>query len=130
MTINNTLASALSHILNCEKIGKIECIVKPSSNLILSTLKILKDHNYIGDFNVVNNKRGNLIKVNLIGNLNKCGVISPRFSATKDEFEKFEKRFLLAKDFGLLIVSTPQGLMTHKDAITKGLGGRLISYCY
>ena len=130
MALNNTLANALSHILNCEKTGKTDCIVKPSAKLILETLKIMKEHNYIGDFTLVKNKRGRFIKISLLGNINKCGSVNPHFSVNKNEFEKFEKRYLPAKNFGILIISTSQGLMTHKDAINKGIGGRLISYCY
>ena len=65
-----------------------------------------------------------------MGNLNKCGAIKPRYSVRKDGFEKFEKRYLPAKDFGIIFVSTPKGIMTHNGAKKKGLGGKLIAYCY
>ena len=45
-------------------------------------------------------------------------------------YEKYEKRFLPAKGFGILIVSTPKGLMTHEEARKKKLGGVLIVYVY
>ena len=60
----------------------------------------------------------------------KCGAIKPNFSVKKDGFEKFEKRYLPAKDFGVLIVSTSQGIMTHVEAKEKKLGGKLIAYVY
>ena len=41
-----------------------------------------------------------------------------------------EKRYLPAKDFGILIMSTSKGIMTHYDAKKKNLGGKLLSYCY
>jgi small subunit ribosomal protein S15Ae len=34
---------------------------------------------YIGEFEVVDDHRSGKIVVNLIGRINKCGVISPRF---------------------------------------------------
>jgi len=68
--------------------------------------------------------------VELIGNINKCGVIKPRFPVKKNEFEKWEKRFLPAKDFGILLVSTPKGVMSHKEAYKNGIGGRLLAYVY
>ncbi|MEM3026452.1 MAG: 30S ribosomal protein S8, partial [Thermoproteota archaeon] len=43
---------------------------------------------------------------------------------------KFEKMFLPAFNVGLLIVSTPQGLMTHSEAKSRKIGGRLIAYVY
>jgi small subunit ribosomal protein S8 len=31
---------------------------------------------------------------------------------------------------GAIIVSTPQGLMTHREAKEKGIGGRLLAFVY
>ena len=70
------------------------------------------------------------MKITLLGALNKCAVVKPRFSVQKDEYEKFEKRYLPAKDVGVIVVSTSQGMMTHYDAKKKGLGGSLIAYFY
>ncbi len=49
---------------------------------------------------------------------------------TTEEFEKFEKRFLPAKDFGFLILSTSKGIMTHLAAKEKSIGGKLLAYVY
>lgn len=46
------------------------------------------------------------------------------------EFEKFEKRYLPAKNMGIIMVSTSQGITTHRMAKEKKSGGRLIAYCY
>ncbi len=130
MTMNNPLASVLSHILNCERVGKKEAIVRPGSKIIINTLEILKDEMMLGETEVFEDKRGNSLKVNLLGNINKCGVISPRFSVKKGSFERYEKRYLPAEDFGIIIVLTSQGMMTQKKAKEKGIGGRLLAYCY
>jgi len=130
MTLNDPLGSVLSHLYNCEKIGRNESIVKPASKLVINVLNIMKDKNYIGEFNIINDGKSNLVKINLLGNINKCGVIKPRFPFKVDELNKFEKRFLLARDFGFIIVSTSKGLMTHDDAREKKLGGKLIAYVY
>lgn len=130
MSLNDPLSNVMSHLLNCERVGKKECIVRPVSKIISKVLTILKENEYIGDFIVEENKRGGVIKINLNGNINKCGVIKPRFSIKKNEYEKFGKRYLPARDFGVLIVSTSKGVMDHKEAISKGLGGKLLVYCY
>ncbi len=130
MTLNDPLSNIISTINNCEKVGKSKCIVKPISNIANNILKILHDNNYIGEFNIVKENKKGHIEINLLGNINKCGVIKPRFSVKLNDYEKFEKRFLPSKNVGLIIVSTSQGLMTHKEAIEKGIGGRLIAYCY
>ena len=130
MALNDTLANTLSNILNAEKKGKFVYIAKPASKMIKNVLNILHQRNYLGSLKIMEDSRGGSIEVNLIGNINKCGVIKPRFSIKCDEFEKFEKRFLPAKNFGILIVSTPNGLITHHEAKQQKIGGRLIAYCY
>ncbi|MBI4447353.1 30S ribosomal protein S8 [Candidatus Woesearchaeota archaeon] len=130
MGLNDTLSNALSNILNAEKIGRSFCLIKPSSGLTKIILNIMKTHGFIKDYEVVEDGKGGLIKVHLLGSINKCGAIKPRFPVEKIGFEKFEKRFLPAKEFGLIIVSTSKGVMTHKEAIEKNLGGKLLAFVY
>jgi small subunit ribosomal protein S15Ae len=41
-------------------------------------LRVMQKKSYIGDFEVIDDRRGGKIVVELLGRLNKCGVISPR----------------------------------------------------
>ena len=128
--LNDPLANVLSYINNHEKLGRKEILVGNNSKFIRSILTILNENNYLGDYKEIEDGKGKLLAINLIGAINNVGVVKPRFNVKKDNFEKFEKRFLPAKDFGIIIVSTSKGLMTHIQAKEKGLGGRLICYCY
>lgn len=128
--LNDPLANVLSYINNHERLGKKEITVENNSKLIRKILTMLQDNLYLGEFKELEDGKGKLLNIQLIGNINKIGVIKPRFNLKKDDFEKFEKRYLPAKDFGIIIVSTSKGLMTHIQAKEQGLGGRLICYCY
>ncbi len=127
---NDPLAAALSKIMNAERAGKREVLIKPASKLLKEVLNLLNEHNYVGSFEEIDDEKGGVLKVNILGNVNKCGAIKPRFSSKHNNFEKWEKRYLPAKDFGLLIVSTPQGIMAHNLAKEKKTGGKLLAYCY
>nr|AJS13261.1 30S ribosomal protein S8 [uncultured archaeon] len=127
--LHDLLADALAAMRNAEKRGKSEVVVK-FSNIIIEVFNILKKEKYLVDFEVVKDKRGNSINVKLSGAINNVGVIKPRFSVKIDNFEKFEKRYLPAKDFGFVLVSTSKGIMTHNEAKTKKLGGVLLAYVY
>lgn len=129
MTLIDTLANMLSNVLNSEKASKSECSVK-SSKVIKQVLRIMQEAMYVGSFEEIAGTRGNEVKINLLGNLNKCGAIKPKHAVSVDEYTKFEKRYLPAKDFGILIVSTNKGIMTHVQAKEKNLGGKLLAYCY
>lgn len=128
--LNDPLAAALAKLFNAERVGKRDVIVRPASKMIKTVLTLLNDHHYVGSFEETTNDKGGWLRVNLLGNINKCGVIKPRFSSKHNTFEKWEKRYLPAKDFGIILVSTPQGVMTHSQAKEKKTGGKLIAYCY
>lgn len=128
--LNDPLANILNDMNMATKVGKQECIVRPVSKMITNVLQILQDNNYIGSFEIMEDGRGGSIKVNLIGALNNCGVIKPRFPVKLNDYEKFEKRYLPAKDFGFIIVSTSEGIMIHNEAKERKLGGKLLAFVY
>lgn len=128
--LNDPIANTLSAIKTYEKTGKRELTINPVSKLARDILRLMQEHGYIGDLEIINEARGGIGKLNLLGNINNCGVIKPRFAVQLQDFIKFEKRYLPASGVGILIVSTPQGVMTHEQARTKGIGGRLVAYCY
>jgi len=130
MALNDPLSNVLSSIVNYEKVGKKELKTKISSKVIKKVLDIMKENRYLGEYSTIKASNGEYLNINLLGNINRCGVIKPRFSVKKDEFEKFERRFLPASGFGILIVSTSQGVMIHDKAKEKGIGGRLLAYVY
>ncbi|HEY6586072.1 MAG: 30S ribosomal protein S8 [Candidatus Methanoperedens nitroreducens] len=124
------LADALSTIKNAETIGKPDCTIKPASKLIGNVLKVMKDKAYIGDFEFIDDGKSGNFKVQLKGKINKCGVIRPRHAVKNTDFEKWEKRYLPAKGFGSIILTTPEGVMTHSEARDNGIGGELLAFVY
>ncbi|MEA3430983.1 MAG: 30S ribosomal protein S8 [Nanoarchaeota archaeon] len=130
MSLNDPLANALSKIINAERVGKVSCKIKPVSKVIKKILTILQDKMFIGEFKEFEDGKGNFIEINLLGKINGCGAIKPRYPIKLSDYEKFEKRYLPAKDFGVILISTPKGIMTHSEAKEKGIGGRLLAYVY
>ncbi len=124
------LANALSKIENYERARKREAIVAPASKLISEVLRIMQKEGFIGEFEFIDDGRGGKFRVALQGKINGCGVIKPRYAVERDGYERWEKRYLPAAGFGLIVVSTQRGIMSHKLAMEQGLGGRLIAYIY
>ena len=124
------LANALSKIQNHERARKREIVLAPASKLINEVLHIMQAEGFIGEFEFIDDGKAGKFKVALQGKVNGCGVIKPQYSTKRDEYEKWEKRYLPAAGFGVLVVSTQQGVMTHKKAMELGLGGRLLAYAY
>lgn len=128
--LNDTLSNALTIIMNAEKVGKNTAEVKPTSRVIEQVLTLLNEQGYIGSFEKQKGIGGEKLIVNLLGKINKTGAIKPRLSFKFEEVEKFEKRLLPARGFGVIVISTSQGITTNEEARKKKIGGTLLAYCY
>jgi len=130
MPAKNILANLFSTIHNNEIRNKKECIAIPASKLASEVLRTMQRYKYIGEFEYIDDGLSGKLRIQLLGRINKCGVSSPRFPVKKDRYDDWERLFLPAIGSGILIVSTPKGIMSHNEAINLGLGGRLIGYVY
>jgi len=130
MPTNNILANLFTTLFNTEDRRKDSCIVVHTSKLSIDVLNTLKKEGYIGEFEHIDDNRGGKFKIKLLAKITKCGSITPRFKVKKDEFGVWERQFLPSYDRGMLLVTTNQGVMSHKEAVDKNIGGFLIGYVY
>ena len=130
MPANNILANLFTTLFNTEDRRKDSCIVVPTSKLSIDVLNTLKKEGYIGEFEHIDDNRGGKFKIKLLAKISKCGAITPRFKVKKDEYGIWERQFLPSYDRGMLLVTTNQGVMSHKEAVDKNIGGFLIGYVY
>jgi len=126
----DTLSNGLTTIINNEMRNKRECIISPASKLLGRVLRIMQLNGYIGEFEFIDDGRSGKFKVQLLGRINKCGAIRPRFSARVDKFEEWEKKYLPSREVGLLVISTPKGVLSHREAKEKLSGGKLLAFVY
>lgn len=130
MSMTDPVMNGLTIIRNAELASKTECEVRPASKFFGEILKIAKENGYIKEYKLIEENQKISYTVNLNGKLNTIKSIKPRYAVRQDEFEKYEKRYLPARDVGLIVVSTSKGLMTHTQAKAQKLGGRLIAFMY
>lgn len=128
--MSKLISETLSAIKNAEARSKNELIRKPVSKLLLEVLKIIKREGYISDFEVAQNSRGGEVTIKLQSKINNIGIISPNFPVKYYDLEKYEKRFLPAKNFGVLILTTNKGVITNNEAKASKTGGKLLAYVY
>jgi len=130
MPATNILANLFSSLQNAELRNKKECVIIPASTLASEVLRVLQKRRYIGEFEFIDDGVGGKLRVQLLGRINKCGAISPRFPVRSLKLVEWEHRYLPAVGVGTLIVSTSQGVMSHVEAQEKKIGGRLVGYVY
>ena len=130
LTLLDPLANALSTISNNERRHKRECLVWPASKLMGQVLRVMQKNGYIGEFEYIDDGRSGKFRIQLLGRINSCAVVKPRYSVKSARIEDWEKRFLPSKEVGLLIVSSPGEVISQRDAKERKVGGRLLAYVY
>jgi small subunit ribosomal protein S8 len=127
MSMNDPIADLLTRIRNGQSAGKAEVRVQ-SSRVKEAIVRVLKDEGYVADF-VVSKDKGR-----------QALVIALKYHAGKPVIERLERvsrpglRTYRGKDalprvlggLGVAIVSTPQGVMTDREARRAGQGGEVL----
>jgi small subunit ribosomal protein S15Ae len=126
----SVLRDCLNALVNAEKAGKRQVLIRVSSKVIVKFLRVMQKHGYIGDFELVDDHRSGKIVVNLIGRLNKCGVISPRFDVALDGLEQLATDLLPSRQFGHIVLTTTYGIMDHEEAKRKHTGGKILGFFF
>ncbi|KAH7108340.1 ribosomal protein S8 [Auriculariales sp. MPI-PUGE-AT-0066] len=123
----SVLNDCLNNIVNAEKRGKRQVLIRPSSKVIVKFLSVMQRHGYIGEFEVIDDHRSGKIVVQLNGRLNKTGVISPRYNLAVRDIENWVNLLLPSRGFGHIILTTSSGILDHEEARRKNVGGKILA---
>ena len=126
MSMTDPIADLLTRIRNGQTAGKTE-IQLASSKLKTAVAKVLKDEGYISDYRLETGVKPTLTiglkyfegrpVIDRIERVSKPGL---RIYRGKDELPK------VLGGMGTVIVSTPKGVMTDKQARAIGQGGEVL----
>src|SRR5882762_10279732 len=127
MSMTDPIADLLTRIRNGQKAGKPEIAVG-ASKLKTSVLKVLKDEGFIGEYSTAREGVKGTITVALkyhegrpvIDKLERVSRPGLRIYRGKDQLPK------VLGGMGTVIVSTPKGVMTDKQARSIGQGGEVL----
>lgn len=133
MTVINPLSNALITIYNNEVRRNKQAIITPASKLIINVLRTVQKEGYVGEFEYIDDGRWGKIVVQLLGRINKCGPITPRYPLNYRDMINLPqhiRKYLPSKEIGVILVSTSKGVMTHREAAAQRIGGVALGYIY
>ena len=114
MSMTDPIADLLTRIRNAQSAGK-PTVGVGASKLKLAILKVLKEEGYIGGYNVDVAGAKSTLSIEL-----KYHEGRPVIDRGKDELPK------VLGGLGVAVVSTPQGIMSDKQARAAGTGGEVL----
>jgi small subunit ribosomal protein S8 len=124
---HDVVADGLNMLKNAKKARKENVKIMRISNALVEVFKIMKQEGAIKKYKIDAKEKSVVVT---IGDLNECKAIKPRFSCKTSQIEKYRRRYLPARNMGILVLSTNKGIMTHKEAQEEQIGGSLIAYFY
>ena len=126
----DTIANGLTTIMNNELRRRKTCLIAPASKLLGNVLRVIQMNGYIGEFEFIDDGRSGKFRVQLLGRVNRCRAIRPRYAVKSKDIEKWEKVYLPSRDIGFLAISTPEGVISHREAKARNVGGSLLAFVY
>lgn len=125
--VNDPVGDLLAQIKNAS-MARLKSIELPHSKMKMSVARILSQEGYVGTVEATGNepKRKMTISIKYLG---EDPVITGVKRMSKPGLRTYVNRNTIPTvvgGMGIAIISTPQGVMTGKDAKTKGIGGELL----
>ncbi len=131
MSVTDPIADFLTAIRNAVR-AKKKYVEIPSSSMKVSIAEILKQNNYIRDFNVIEDDKQNIVRIHLkyindvpsINGLKKISTPGLREYVNKDQIPR------VLNGLGTAIISTSKGLLSDKQAKREEIGGEVVCYIW
>ncbi len=130
--VNDTIADMLTRIRNA-KAMRYKTVEIPSTKLTRGISEIFVKEGYIGGFSVSESKEGDMLILSLKYSKSKESVITGLKRISKPGLRVYTKANELPRvlnGLGTAVISTPEGLMTDKEARGKNLGGEVLLYIW
>lgn len=132
MTMTDPIADMLTRIRNANTVGH-EFVEIPASKMKTSIAEILLNEGFIKSFDVVDDSKQGIIKVEMKYGANKEKVINGIKKISKPGLKVYAKANEVPKvlgGLGIAIVSTSKGVISDKKARELGVGGEVICYVW
>lgn len=130
--MTDPIADMLTRIKNGNDSRK-KSVNIPASNMKKEVAQILLDEGYIKDFDVLEDDKQGILKIDLKYGANEQKVISGIKRISKPGLRVYVKSNEVPKVLGGLgtaVISTSNGLMTDKQARSEGIGGEVVCYVW
>ena len=124
MNLTDPIADLLTRIRNASMARK-DTLMVPYSGMKMAVLKVLKEHNFIQEFN--NMKNNDFEEINIVLNPMRQDINLRKISKPGQRiYVKTTQLRKIHGGLGVAVVSTPKGIMSGEDAKKQKLGGELI----
>lgn len=128
MAVNDPISDMLTRIRNAGMARKAD-VSMPSTKVLVAIAKILKQEGYIGDYEVIEQRPQDVLKISLRYGADKSHSIREIKRVSKPGLRVYAGKDAIPRvksGLGIAIVSTPEGVLTGYEARRRGIGGEVL----
>ena len=132
MNMTDPIADMLTRIRN-GSMARHQSVLIPASGIKLNIARILKSEGFISDYDIPAEMGGRMFRVWLKYGPDKKPVVTGLKRVSKPGLRVYRKRKdipMVLSGLGVAILSTPQGVMTGRDAWKQNLGGEVLCHIW
>jgi small subunit ribosomal protein S8 len=132
MTMTDPVADLLTRIRNANS-AHHDSVSMPASKLKAHIAEILKREGYIADYAVGDARVGQTLTITLKYGPNRERSIAGIKRVSKPGLRVYARSTEIPKvlgGLGVAILSTSSGLLTDREATSKGVGGEVLAYVW
>lgn len=132
MAMTDPIADLLTRVRNANMV-KHTSVDVPASNVKNKIVEILLEEGYIKGYDIIEDGKQGLIRIELKYGENKERVITGLKRISKPGLRVYAKKTDIPKvlgGLGLAIISTSNGIITDREARKLGVGGEVICYVW
>jgi small subunit ribosomal protein S8 len=131
MPVTDPISDFLTRIRNASKAKKVRVDI-PASKMKINLAEILKNQNFIRDYQVIDDNKQNMISIILrytdgesaINGLKRVSTPGLRIYKNAKELPR------VLNGLGVAVISTSKGLLTDNDARQQSIGGEVVCYIW
>lgn len=128
MAVNDPISDMLTRIRNAGMARKAD-VSMPSTKVLVAIAKILKEEGYIGDYEVIEQRPQDVLRISLRYGADKAHSIRELKRVSKPGLRVYAGKDAIPRvksGLGIAIVSTPEGVLPGYEARRRGIGGEVL----
>lgn len=128
MSLSDPIADMILRLRNAQMAG-LSVVEMPSSIIKSEIVRVLKREGFVSDYTFEGGEKKKIIRIYLKYNSKNKPVITGMKRVSTSGLRRYAKCKTMPKvlgGLGIAILSTPEGIITDKEAKKKNIGGEIL----
>ncbi|MFH1940553.1 MAG: 30S ribosomal protein S8 [bacterium] len=132
MSMTDPIADYLTRVRNATRARHSKVDI-PASNILKEMTRILLEEGYIHNYTTVDDPKQGIVRIYLKYNKDRKSAITGLKRVSRPGYRRYtgvDRIPRVLNGLGIVMLSTPKGILTGKQAKKENVGGEILSYVW